>query len=331
MYTTWNRSYKRKTIYRLYIKTMTKKFKILFFGTPEFSAFQLKNIIRNTKHKILGVITKKNKKINPVKKIALKNNLNIFEPKTIEELKKLHKKIKILKINLILIIAYGFILPKKIINIPKYGCINMHASLLPRWRGSSPIQHSILYGDKYSGITFIKINQFIDSGKIIYQKKCIIKKKYTYQKLYKKLKKIGAKYTPKVLKYIKNKNYKKIKQNKKYITFAKKIKKIDGLINWNKDTAYYIERKIKAFNKWPKTFFYHKKYIIFIWSIKIKKTKRKFTPGEVLKYNKKGLEIFTKKSYILKIKKIQLNNHKKIKISELINSKPNLFIPGEKL
>ncbi len=308
---------------------MKKKFKILFFGTPEFAAFQLKNIIKNTKHKILGVVTKKSKKPNEVKKIAQKNNLNIFEPTCITKLNQLSEKIKILNINIILIIAYGFILPQNIINIPKFGCINMHASLLPRWRGSSPIQHSILHGDKYSGITFIKINKFIDSGNIIYQKKCIIKKKYTYQKLYNKLKIIGAKYLPKVLNNILNKKYKENKQNKKLITFAKKIKKTDGLINWKQDTAKKIKRKLKAFHIWPKVFFYYKKYIIFIWSVKIKKTKKKSIPGKILKYNKKGLKIFTKKSYILKIKKIQLNNHKKIKISDLINSKPNLFIPGK--
>ncbi len=308
---------------------MKKKFKILFFGTPEFAAFQLNNIIKNTKHKIIGVVTKKNKKTNEVKKIALKNNLNIFEPTCITTLNQLSKQIKILNINIILIIAYGFILPKKIINIPEFGCINMHASLLPRWRGSSPIQHSILYGDKYSGITFIKINQFMDSGNIIYQKKCIIKKKYTYQKLYNKLKKIGAKYLPKVLDNIINKKYTENIQNKNFITFAKKIKKKDGLINWKKDTAIKIKRKLKAFHIWPKVFFYYKKYTIFIWSIKIKKTKKKYIPGEIIKYNKKSLKIYTKKSYFLEIKKIQLNNRKKIKISELINSKPNLFIPGK--
>ncbi len=309
---------------------MKKKKNILFFGTPEFASYQLKNIIKKKKYKIVGVVTKKTKKNNPVKKIAKKNNINIFEPKNIKELKKIKKKINLLNVNIILIVAYGLILPKEIINIPQFGCINIHASLLPRWRGSSPIQKSILYGDKYSGITFIKINKFIDSGKIIYQKKCIIKNKYTYPKLYKKLKKMGSKYLPKVLKNFINKKYIEKKQNKKYITYAKKIKKKEGLINWNKDTALKIERKIKAFYIWPKTFFYYKKYIIFIWSIKIKKIKnKKYIPGQIIKYNKKNLNIFTKKSYILKIKKIQLNNRKKIKISELINSKPNLFIPGE--
>ncbi len=309
---------------------MKKKLRILFFGTTEFATFQLKNIIKNTQHKILGIVTKKEKKKKKIEIIAKKKKIKIFRPKSIKKLKKLKKKFKKLNIDIILIIAYGFILPEKIIKIPKIGCINLHASLLPRWRGSSPIQKAILYGDKYSGITFIKINKFIDAGKIIYQKKCLIKKKYNYKQLYKKINNISTKKLPIVLNNISKKKYIETKQNINNVTYAFKIKKKEGLINWKKDTAIYIERKIKAFYIWPKTFFYYKNYIIFIWSIKIKKIKNKnFKPGEIIKYNKKGLIIFTKKSFLIIIKKIQLNNHKKMKISELINSKPNLFIPGQ--
>ncbi len=309
-----------------------KKLKILFFGTPEFASYQLKNIIKKTKHKILGVITKKKKKnnVNPVEIISKKNKLNIFKPKNIKELKKLKNIFKKLNIDIIITVAYGFIIPKEILNVPKLGCINIHASLLPRWRGSSPIQKSILFGDKFSGITFIKMNKIIDGGKIIYQKKCLIKKKYTYKKLYNILKKISATKLPILLQKILCNDYIQLKQNKKYITYANKINKKEGLINWKKDTAIDIERKIRAFHIWPKTYFFYKKYIIFIWSVKIKKINNKnFIPGEILKYNKKGLKIFTKKSFSLNITKIQLNNCKKIKISQLINSKPLLFIPGK--
>ncbi len=309
---------------------MNKNLKILFFGTQEFALFQLKNIIKKTKHKIVGIVTKKEKKKKIFKKIAKKYNLNIFQPKSIKKLENLKNIFKKLNIDIILTVSYGFILPKKILQIPKIS-INLHASLLPRWRGSSPIQKAILSGDKFSGITFIKMNKKIDAGKIIYQKKCLIKKNYNYIKLYNKLKKIGAKKLPNLLQKIANNNYNEIKQNKKYITYSNKINKKEGLINWKKDTAINIERKIKAFYIWPKTYFFHKKYIIFIWSVKIKKINKKnnYKYGEILKYTKKGLQIFTKKSHILKIKKIQLNNRKKIKISQLINSKPYLFNIGD--
>ncbi len=311
---------------------MKKKLRILFFGTPEFGAYQLNNIIKNTNHKIIAVVTKKGniKKKNPVELIAKKKKIKIFKPTSIKKIKKLKNKFKKLNIDIILIISYGFILPKKIINIPKLGCFNLHASLLPRWRGSSPIQKAILFGDKYSGITFIKINEFTDSGNIIYQKKCKIKKKFNYKKLYKKIQKISTKKLPIILKKILKNKYTETQQNKNNITYAFKIKKHEGLINWKKDSAINIERKIRAFHIWPKTFFYHKKYIIFIWSVKIKKIKNKnFKPGQILEYNKKKLTIFTKKSFLIKIKKLQLNNCKKMKISELINSKPNLFIKNQ--
>ncbi len=312
---------------------MKKKLNILFFGTPKFGASQLNNIIKNTKHKIIAVVTKKkkNKIQNPVELIARKKKIPIFKPNSIKKLEKLKNKFKNLNIDIILVIAYGFKLPQNIIDIPKLGCFNLHASLLPRWRGSSPIQRAILFGDKYSGITFIKINKFIDAGNIIYQKKCIIKKNFNYKKLYKKIKKISTIKLPIILNKIKQKIYIETKQNTKNITYAFKIKKKEGLINWKKDTAIDIDRKIKAFYVWPKTYFYYKKHIIFIWSIKIKniQNNHNYKPGQILKYNKKGLIIFTKKSSIIKIKKIQLNNHKKMKTSELVNSKPFLFKKGE--
>ncbi len=309
---------------------MNKKLNILFIGTPEFASFQLKKIIKKKKHKIKAIITKKEKNniLNPVSKISKIYNIKIFKPKSILELKKLKKKLILFNIDIAIVIAYGFIIPKTILKIPKFGCINIHASLLPKWRGAAPIQRTLLSNDKITGITIIKMNKFIDSGKIIYQKKYKIKENDTYKTLYSKLKKISAKILPNILKKIQNNNIKEKKQNKKNITYAKKIKKKEGLINW-KENPKHIKRKIKAFCEWPKTFFYYKKYIIFIWSVKIKKkkNKKKYKNGEIIKYNKKGLKIFTKNK-ILIIKKIQLNNHKKMKISELINSKPKLFIKG---
>ncbi len=307
----------------------TKKINILFIGTSELASFNLLKIIKSKKYNLKGIITKKiNKKIkNSVENISKKYNIkNIFTPNSKKKLSKLKKKIKRLNIDLILVISYGFKIPEKIIDIPKYKSINLHASLLPRWRGSSPIQNSILSGDKKTGISIIEINNKLDSGDILLQKKYYIKKKDTYKTILKELKKMGIKYLFKTIdKIINNNNITTLKQNNKYITYAKKIKKIDGLINWN-NHAIYIKRQIKAYYIWPKTFFFYKKQRIIIWSVKIiESIKKNETPGKILKYNKNdGLEIATSKN-ILSIKKIQLSNRNKIKIKELIKSKPNLF------
>ncbi len=310
------------------INIKKKKIKILFIGTSELAYFNLSKILKKNIYNIKGIITKitKKKEKNSIIKISKKYNIkNIFTPKSKKELKDLEIKLKKLNVDLILIISYGLKIPRNIIKIPKLSCINLHASLLPRWRGSSPIQNSILSGDKITGISIIEINNKIDSGDILYQKKCNIKKNYKYKNLFNKLKKIGIKCILKTIKKITSNKIKKIKQNNKYVTYAKKIKKKNGIINWKKK-AEFIKRQIKAYHIWPKTFFFYKKKRIIIWSVKIiKKQTKNEIPGKILKYNKfDGLEISTGK-HILSIKKIQLSNRNKIKISELIKSKPNLF------
>ncbi len=310
---------------------MKNKINIFFIGSCYYlSFFFINKIIKKNIYNLCGIITKKeiNKKIETKYK---KKNIKIFKPKTYNEIKKLEKKIKKLKIDIILVISYGFKIPQNIINIPKFGCINMHASLLPKFRGSSPIQQVILNGDSKTGITFIKMNNKIDKGDILIKKKIKINKNDNYISIIKKIQEIGKKYIFFLFKNIKKLYKKKIKQNEKKATYTKKIKKTDGIINW-KESAQKIDRKIRAFCIWPKTFFYYKKNIIFLWSIKIEKNiklNKKKIPGKILSYNKKlGLRIETKTD-IINIKKLQLNNRKKIKINDLINSKPFFFKENE--
>ncbi len=239
------------------------------------------------------------------------------------------KKIIKLNIDLIILIEFGIILPKFIIKIPRLGCYNVHPSLLPKWKGPSPIQYTLLHGDKKTGITFIKINEKIDEGNIILQKKCNILKNDNYITLYNKLINLSKNIINKIIKKIYLNKIIELKQKKIYKkNYTYKIKKIDGIINW-KNTAKKIDRQIKAFYKWPKTFFYYKKYIIFIWKIKIiKKYNNKYKIGEIVSYNSKHLKIQTGKK-IIKIIKIQINNKKKMKINKFFNSKPKFFIKGK--
>ncbi len=304
---------------------MKKKINIIFAGNNKFSINHLKYLLKCKEFNIKYIITKKKKKI---KKILNKKKIKIFETKTIEELKNIKNKIKKNNIDIGILISYGYKIPESIINIPKNGFINIHASLLPRWRGSSPIQNSILSGDKKTGVTFIKINKYIDQGKIIYQKKCKIKNHDNYLSLLNRIQIISIRLIKKIIINFYFKKYIYKKQNKKYITYAKKIKKKDGLIKWKKNNAITIYKKIKAFFLWPKTYFYHKKKIIFIWSIKIINKKKKDKPGKILTYNKKKLIINTI-TYPIEIKKIQINNKKILNIIDFINSKKNFFKKGE--
>ncbi len=305
---------------------MNIKINILLIGTPEFAAYQFKKLIKKKKYNIVGIITKKNNNI--IKNITKKFNIKLFQIKNFNNIKILIKKLIKLNIDIIFLISFGFKLPNSILKIPTLGCFNLHPSLLPKWKGPSPIQNSLLYGDKETGITVIKMNNNIDSGPIIWQKKCKIKNYYNYSNLYIKLKKLSYKILIKIIPYIYNKKINFIKQSKLLCSYTKKIIKKDGLINWN-NSAKKIERMIRAFYKWPKTFFYYKSYTIFIWVAKIIKNKNNkiYQIGEIINFNRNNLKIQTGKN-ILKIIKIQLNNKNLISINDLYNSNNNFFVKG---
>ncbi len=303
-----------------------KKIKILFIGINNFSIPFFYKIINYINFKIKFIISKNDDNLNLIKNICKKKKIKILIINNFIELKKIKNKIVNKFIDIGIIISYGLKIPQNIINIPKYGFINIHASLLPRWRGPAPIQWTLLSNDKITGISIIKINKNIDEGKIIYQRKIYIKKKYNFIILFKKIQNIGLNIINKIIKNIYNNNVKYINQNKKKATYSKKIKKKNGLIKWKINTAKEIESKIKAFYKWPKTFFIYNNNIIFIWKIKIlnKNKKYKNIPGKILIYNKKKL-IICSKDLPISILILQLNNKKKNKISELFNYNPTLF------
>ncbi len=299
---------------------MKKKINILFIGINNFSIPFIKKIKKENKFNIKCIIYKNNN-------IYINNKIIYFKIDKQEKFIKIKKKIIDMNIHIGILISYGIKIPKYIYKIPKFGIINIHASLLPKWRGCAPIYWSLLNNDKTTGLTIIKINNKIDHGKIIYQKKIKINKNDNYKTIFNKIKNIGCRIIKIIiLKIINNKiNY--INQNKKYITYSKKITKKDGLISWKNNTYKEIKNKIKAFYIWPKTYFFYKNNIIFLWSIKKIKNNFNNIPGKILKYNKKELIICCKDKPI-KIKKIQLNNKKKNKIHEIYYNEPSLFTEG---
>jgi len=244
------------------------KIKIVFLGTPEFSAIILEKLVKNSYNPLL-VVTAPDKPVGrkqiltppPAKIIAQKYNLPVLQPANLKNSTGIHflKLLKQKAPDLIITAAYGQILPKKILNIPKYGCLNVHPSLLPKYRGPAPIQAAILNGDKKTGVTIILMDEKIDHGKIISSSQFLISnKKITYQELSQKLAELGADLLIKTIpKWINNK-IKPRPQNDSKATYTKIIKKEDGKIDWSKP-AQEIERKIRAFYPWPGAFTFFKK------------------------------------------------------------------------
>jgi len=238
------------------------KIKIIFIGTPEFGAIILEELAKNNYKPVL-VITNPDKPVGrkqvlrppPVKLVAQKYKIPIEQP---ERIKNLELRIKNLKSDLVICAAYGQIISGEILKIPRYGSLNIHPSLLPKYRGPSPVQTTILNGDKETGVTIMLMDEKMDHGKIISNFQFPISNKITYQELHEKLALSGAKLLLETIpKWIDGK-IKSQTQDEKKATYTKIIKKEDGKIDWKKP-AQEIERQIRALNPWPGTFTFIKK------------------------------------------------------------------------
>jgi methionyl-tRNA formyltransferase len=241
------------------MNTLNKnKISTIFMGTPDFAVPILESVLKIDYIDLTKIITQPDKKVGrkkiltppPVKIYSQKMGLEILQPEKIKD-KNFIKKLKNLKPDLIIVVAYGQILPNEIIEIPKYGCINVHASLLPKHRGASPIQTAILNGDKETGITIMKIDGGLDSGDIISQEKIEIKKDDTSKTLRDKLSALGAKLLVKTLPDYLTENIKPAPQDDSKATETKILNRKDGEIDFENKTAGEIERKLRAFTPWP--------------------------------------------------------------------------------
>lgn len=310
---------------------MQNKIKIIFMGTSDFGAIILEGLI-NSGLKPDLVVTTTDKPVgrkqiitSPLTKIiAGKHNISVLQPINLNS--SFILKISEIKPELIIVADYGKIIPKKLLKIPQYGCLNVHPSLLPKYRGPSPIQTTILKGDKKTGVTIILMDEEIDHGPIMSVKEIEINKKITYLELHNKLAKLGVKLLVNTISEWINEEIKPIDQSESEATYTKFFKKEDGKINWN-NSAEEIERQIRALSPWPGAF---TKIKINNKELKIKILKadsllgNKKKIGEIFLTEEKELAIQTKEGILL-IKELQIQGKNKITAKEFINGYKNLI------
>ncbi|MEI4260042.1 MAG: methionyl-tRNA formyltransferase [Candidatus Dasytiphilus stammeri] len=313
---------------------MSNFLKVIFAGTPEFAASQLSVIL--SKHLVVGVLTKPDRAVgrgqqvtcNPVKKIALKHNIAVFQPGNINQ-ETLPQQLSALNADIMVVVAYGTKLPKNLLNITRLGSINLHCSLLPRWRGSSPIQQAILAGDLYTGVTIIQMKDTIDSGDILNQISCPIDSLDTSDTLLKKLSFLGTRSLLSTLEQFVHNTISPTKQIELRATYAKKIGKEEAYIDW-KLSACEIERRIRAFNPWPGSFFIINGKYIKVWKASILWSyfdECQYQPGEILHVSNNGIKIATGKA-ILNIEKLQLAGKKSMLVGEFLKARQHWFRRG---
>ncbi len=269
--------------------------KILFMGTPDFAAEALKALI-DAKLDVIAVVSQPDKpkgrghKLMPteVKQAALEAGLTVYQPEKIKN-GELQEILDNLKPDLIVVVAYGKILPDYIINYPKYGCINIHASLLPKYRGAAPIQWSIINGDKKTGVTTMKMDSGIDTGDILLTEETEIGEYETSEELFDRLAKIGGKLIVKTIEEIEN--ITPIPQNHAQHTYAPMIKRETGIIDWNK-SAREISKLICGMNSWPLASTQYKGETLKIVAAKVQDENTGKEPGTIIALEKgKGLKV----------------------------------------
>jgi methionyl-tRNA formyltransferase len=303
---------------------------ILYAGTPNSSAEILKYLAQNDSINVKGVITqpdkagKRGKKLNdsPVSLMANSYDLDLFKPHKLNN-KDFKEKIKILKVDFLIVVAYGKILPKWLLELPSVSSINIHFSLLPKYRGASPIQSALLNGDKETGITFIEMSEKLDSGNIISTEKTKIFMDDNKVKLETRLTGMSIKKISNVLIELAKQNKSSIKQDDSNASYCQKILKVDSITNFN-DTSINIFNKFRAFIEWPGLAFYHNDTLIKIHGLEVLDQINTNKPGTIYKFDSTGLYINTIDSVIV-ITHLQLPNRNIISSSDAFNSYKDFF------
>lgn len=306
--------------------------RILFMGTPEFAVPSLEKLMEE--HEIIGVFTKVDKpntrgkkiKYTPVKEYALEHNIPVYQPNSLR-VEETFEIIKELNPDLIVVVAYGKIIPNNIIEYPKYGIINVHSSLLPKFRGAAPINAAIIAGEKESGVTIMDIAEELDAGDIILAGKTEINEEDTFLTLHDRLKVIGAEKLVEAVRAIEAGTAVRTSQNHSEATFVKPYKKTDCIVDWNK-TKEEVFNFVRGMNPFPTAFTYHNEKVLKIYAIE--KLDKIYDQGEIGEI----VDVIKGKGFVVKVKdgsiiltNIKPENKKNISGNDSING--NIFKLGE--
>ncbi|TAH71578.1 MAG: methionyl-tRNA formyltransferase [Anaerolineaceae bacterium] len=290
--------------------------KVLFMGTPDFAVGTLEEII-GAGHEVIGVVTQADKvkgrggKISfpAIKEAALRHNLAIYQPVKVREAEFL-QIIRSLAPEVIVVAAFGQLLPKELLVIPPYGCINVHASLLPKYRGAAPIQAAIINGEEKTGVTIMYMDVKLDTGDMILWESIPIAEDETGGSLHDKLADLGAKLLVKALKQLEDGSATRIPQDDSLATYVKMMDKEMGNIDFNL-SAVDIERMIRGLNPWPSAYTKLKGKTLKIWSAKVVEYSDSGKPGEVVQIDKDTITVMTGKD-ALEIHELQLEGKKRL-------------------
>lgn len=298
--------------------------KIIFMGTPEFALASLESLVKSG-YEVIATYTQPprpkgrghSEVKSPIHQFSLENNIPVHTPATLKSLEE-QQKFKDLNADLAIVVAYGLLLPKTILEAPKLGCINVHASLLPRWRGASPIHRAIEAGDKKTGITIMQMDEGLDTGPMLHTKAITIDNDDTSQTLHKKMLKLSSQALLECLPSILTKQIKPIPQPKEGITYAHKLKKEEGNLSFD-SSAEITANKIRAFTPWPGSTTFLDNQPIKIIEARAIISPSTYSPGTWI-VTKKNQLLISCKTGAIQLKMLQRPGAKPISDSDFLNS-----------
>lgn len=314
---------------------MSDSLRIIFAGTPDFAARHLDALL-SSEHQVVGVFTQpdrpagRGKKLmpSPVKVLAEEKSVPVFQPGSLRPQEN-QQLVADLQADIMVVVAYGLILPKAVLDMPRLGCINVHGSLLPRWRGAAPIQRSLWAGDAQTGVTIMQMDVGLDTGDMLHKLSCPITADDTSGSLYDKLADLGPQGLLHTLAQLAAGTAKPEVQDEALVTYAEKLSKEEARVDWSLSAAQ-LERCIRAFNPWPMSYIVIDEQPVKIWQASVINTPTSAAPGTILEANRQGIQVATGEG-ILNLLSLQPAGKKAMGVQDLLNSRREWFIPGNRL
>ncbi|KIP68749.1 methionyl-tRNA formyltransferase [Vibrio sp. ED002] len=314
---------------------MSQSLRIVFAGTPDFAARHLAALL-SSEHEVIAVYTQpdrpagRGKKLtaSPVKTIALEHDIPVYQPENFKS-DEAKQELADLNADIMVVVAYGLLLPQVVLDTPKLGCINVHGSILPRWRGAAPIQRSIWAGDAETGVTIMQMDIGLDTGDMLKIATLPIEASDTSASMYEKLAGLGPDALIDCLADIATGNAEPVKQDDELANYAKKLSKEEARINWNDDAAH-IERCVRAFNPWPMSHFEVAENSIKVWQSRVGEQTSDKPAGTIVQADKTGIYVATGNGTLV-LEQLQVPGKKAMSVQDILNSRASWFEVGTQL
>ncbi|ODP97313.1 MULTISPECIES: methionyl-tRNA formyltransferase [Salinivibrio] len=314
---------------------MSTPLRIVFAGTPDFAARHLQALL-DSEHEVIAAYSREDKPAgrgkkltaSPVKQLALEHDLPVYQPRTLRD-EQAQAELAALNADVMVVVAYGLILPKAVLDTPRLGCVNVHGSILPRWRGAAPIERAVWAGDNETGVTIMQMDEGLDTGDMLKIATLPIDEKETSGSLYQRLAELGPQALIDCLNDMANGIILAEPQNDAKANYAEKLSKQEAQIDWQRDAAF-IERCVRAFNPRPISYFTLGEQNIKVWDANALDIDVDAAPGTVINTDKHGIQVATGKG-VIQLTQLQPPGKKAMQAHELLNARREWFETGTQL